>query len=125
MTLATLTRASLIPKSSGRLKVREAARLLQAALDAFYEEDRVRDEETERRAREHIAKAEARRLSPRIEVDKAWLERFAIDALDAMGVQVYVARQAGQRSFPEQLTDRIGGYCTDLQKLGLMKRRGS
>jgi hypothetical protein len=70
-------------------------------------------------------KAEARRLIPHIDVNKAWLERFATDALDALTVQANVASASGQRAFADQLSDRINGYCADLRKLGLMKRRAS
>jgi hypothetical protein len=73
MTLAaTISGAPLIiPKSPGRLKVREAARLLQEALDALHEEDRARaeararrDQENERRARAHVAKGRGAALDP-------------------------------------------------------------
>jgi hypothetical protein len=130
MTLATISRAPLIiPKSSARDRLTAAANALQRAIDDVYEEAKEqarekarRQEEMERRARAYQIKAEARRSIPRIEVSKAWLERFATDALDAMRIQMAVARSEGQRAFTDQMYDRINSYCAELVKLGLMER---
>jgi hypothetical protein len=134
MTLATLprTRAPLIiPKSPARDRVAAAAAALQHAVDALYEEAKAearerakRDEETDAKARAHVARVKARAATKeyRVEVSKKWLEEFASDALDAMHAQLAAAKANGHRAFVGQLSDRIDHLISDLQKLGVMER---
>jgi hypothetical protein len=132
MSLATLTRAPLIiPKSPARSRVLAAATELQRAVDQLFEEAKAearerakRDEENDRKAQAHIARAKARMATReyRIEVSKKWLEEFAQDALDVMGEQAAAARSNGRNALANQLSDRIDHLIADLQRLGLMER---
>jgi hypothetical protein len=132
MTLATVSRAPLvIAPSAARQRVAAAAAALQHAVDALFEEAkeqarerRARDEENDRKAQAHIARAKARAATRdlRIEVSKKWLEEFATDALDALAEQSKQAQANGQRALAGQLSDRVDHLIADLQKLGLMER---
>jgi hypothetical protein len=110
MSLATITRAPLIvPRSPARSRVLAAANELQRAVDQLFEEAKAearekakRDEENDRKAEAHVARARARLATTeyRLTVSKRWLEEFATDALDAMRSKRTSPRRAAKTLSP-------------------------
>jgi DNA repair exonuclease SbcCD ATPase subunit len=134
MSLATLPRARapvIVPRSPARSRVLAAANELRRAVDQLFEEAKQearekakRDEENDRKAEAHVARARARLATKeyRIEVSKKWLEELAQTALDALGEQADAAKSIGRNALANQLSNRIDHLIADLQRLGLMER---
>jgi hypothetical protein len=125
MTLATISRAPL-PRSPGRLKVAEAARLLQQALDALYEEDRARaeararrDEEMDARAKTHVDRARVRALKQQhmLSVDRKWFWDSHNETLDLLRAIAADARKRGEQGDARMIERHIGDMCAELEKI--------
>ena len=127
MSLATITRAPLIvPRSPARSRVLAAANELQRAVDQLFEEAKAearekakRDEENDRKAEAHVARARARLATReyRVEVPARWFWSFTADAIDAMRDLAAEARKQGQNGPANALDARIEAACAELERI--------
>jgi hypothetical protein len=129
MTLATIPRSSSpvrLPISPGRQKAREAARLLQQALDALYEEDRARaeararrDAEVDAKAKTHVDRARLRALKQQhmLSVDRKWFWDSHNETLDLLRAIAADAQKRGETSDARMVERHIDGMCTALEKI--------
>jgi hypothetical protein len=113
--------AQLLQPSPGRKRVREAARLLQAALDELAEDGREEAAERERRARSaaadertkaYLRKAEMRRRGNQVSVDRRVLLGIGEDLYELSRA----AQKAGEKSYADSLNAMIDRLNEELQR---------
>ena len=113
--------AQLLQPSSGRKRVQEAARLLQAALNELAEDGREEAAERERRARSAAAdervkaflrKAEIRRRGNQVSVDR----RVLIGIGEDLYALSRAAQKAGEKSYADSLNAMIDRINEELQR---------
>jgi hypothetical protein len=132
MTLATLPRSLVIPRSPARSRVAAAAAELQRAIDQLFEEAKEqarerarRDAENEAKAQAHVANAKARAATAnlRIEVDRKWFWSFCNEMLDTLRAVSADAKRRGEQGDARMIERVIDDACTQLEKIQAKEAR--
>jgi hypothetical protein len=127
MTLATVSRAPpVIAPSPARKRVAAAAAELQRAVDQLFEEakDQARErarraEESDAKARAHIARAKARAATRgyRLEVDRKWFWSFNNETMDLLRAVAADAKKRGETSDARMVERHIDSMCDQLEAI--------
>jgi hypothetical protein len=134
MTLATVPRAAVLPRSPARDRVAQAAKLLQDAVDGLYREAREEAAKRERTYRENAAERERRvalaaareaTRALRLEVGTKWFWDFTADAIDCMHQLAQEARRQGQQAHADALEVRIDAAVKELDRIQQRQARGA
>jgi hypothetical protein len=126
MTLATLRSPLIIQPSPARSRVAAAAAELQRAIDQLFEEAKEqarerarRAEESDAKARAHIARAQARQATRglRIEIDRKMFWSLTGDLVETLRQCAVDARQRGATGDACVIERVIDGACEQLERI--------